>query len=201
MANYEKLKYGIGYIGNGIYKIRENGRSTRMYDTWKDMLRRCYSEKQEERYPTYKDCTVCDEWHNFQNFAQWYEENYYEIDEERMCLDKDILNKNNKIYSPKTCIFAPNRINTLFVKNNINRGKYPIGVSYHKATNKIRARCKDGYNNIIEIGFYETVEKAFYNGYKPFKEKTIKDIANKYKDKIPQKLYDAMCKYEVEITD
>ena len=79
---YEKSVYGIGYLGEGDYKSKENGKNTKIYDVWHGMLRRCYDEKLHERQPTYIGCKVCEEWHNFQNFAKWYDENYYEIEEE-----------------------------------------------------------------------------------------------------------------------
>ena len=44
------------------------------------------------------------------------------------------------------------------------------------------------------------LEEAFYS-YKQIKEDYIKQMADEYKDKIPRKLYDAMYKWEVEITD
>ena len=50
------------------------------------------------------------------------------------------------------------------------------------------------------IGRYDTIEEAFLN-YKQFKENNIKQTADKYKDLIPQKLYEALYKYEVEIND
>lgn len=56
------------------------------------MLERCYSDKLYKRYPTYRVCSVTEEWYNFQNFAKWYDENYYEVDDEKMELDKDICN-------------------------------------------------------------------------------------------------------------
>lgn len=114
---YERRFYNVGYLGEGKYKVSENGKNTRVYDTWKAMLQRCYSEKEHERHPTYIGCEVYEGWHNFQNFAKWYDNNYYEVDNEKMCLDKDILNKGNKIYSPDTCIFVPETINKLFIKN------------------------------------------------------------------------------------
>ena len=43
-------------------------------------------------------------------------------------------------------------------------------------------------------------EEAF-RAYKQFKEDYIKQVADEYKDKIPQKLYDAMYNYKVDITD
>ena len=49
-----------------------------------------------------------------------------------MCLDKDILYKGNKEYAPDKCIFVPERINKLFLKNDADRGDLPIGVTYHK---------------------------------------------------------------------
>jgi hypothetical protein len=167
------------------------------------MITRCYNQNQRYINPTYEDCTVCDEWHNFQNFAQWYKDNYYTIENERMELDKDILIKNNKIYSPETCIFVPKFINILFVKGNKTRGQLPIGTSYGYKNNYIIASCgivENGKRKQKNIGDFKNPEEAF-KAYKTFKENYIKQIADQYKDKIPQKLYEAMYKYEVEITD
>ena len=105
-CSYEKRTYGIGYLGEGEYKVLENGKHTRVYKTWKNMLKRCYDEKLHEKEPTYINCEVCEEWHNFQNFTKWYYENYYEVEGERMHLDKDILVKHNKIYSSETCVLC-----------------------------------------------------------------------------------------------
>lgn len=107
--------YGHGYMGWGKYKTVHNGKHTKMYRAWSGMLDRCYGNR--ERLPWYDDCTVCIEWHNFQNFAKWYEENYYEVEGERIELDKDILYSGNKIYSPLTCVFVPQDINLMFRKN------------------------------------------------------------------------------------
>ena len=202
---YEKRYYGLGFIGEGKFKTRENDKSTRVYDTWKDMLGRCYSEKFHERNSTYKGCEVEKDLLNFQNFAEWYYKNYYEIEGQTMCLDKDILVKGNKIYSPETCVFVPHNINVLFTKSDKARGEYPIGVSYHKANKKFVAKCnvydfKENKTKRKYLGYYNTSEEAF-EVYKQFKEKCIKEVADYYKNKIPQKLYDAMYQYEVEITD
>lgn len=163
------------------------------------ILERGYSKLWKEKHPTYEDVYVCEEWHNFQNFAKWYYNNYYSINEERMEIDKDILYKNNKIYSPDTCIIVPQRINNLFVKTNSKRGNFPIGVHRHKNGNYV-AQCEFNDSRKRYLGCYPTVEEAF-NIYKMEKEKYIKQVADKYKSYIPEKLYDAMYKYEVEIND
>lgn len=201
---YERRYHGVGYLGEGKYKISENSKLTKVYDTWHHMLQRCYDEKYQKRQPSYKACTVCDEWHNFQNFAKWYEDNYYEIEGEIMHLDKDILIKHNKIYSPDTCIFVPNIINILFIKNDKSRGESIIGT--HRLKNgKYVANChlfnsKIGKSKNEHLGTYDTQEKAF-EIYKYYKEKNIKEVADYYKDKILERLYNAMYNYIVEITD
>ena len=203
---YEPTTYGIGYIGEGKYKIHdENGKMTKCYSTWHSMLQRCYDEKYHENHPTYKGCKVYDELLCFQNFGEWFEDNYYEIENERMCLDKDILHKGNKIYSSENCVFVPHNINTLFIKNDKYRGEYPIGVSYYKASGKFEAKCsvydyKGRKAKSKNLGSYNTLEEAF-NVYKIFKENYIKQVADCYKDRIPKKLYDAMYDYKVEIND
>ena len=169
------------------------------------MLKRCYDEEYHKKEPTYIDCEVCEEWLNYQNFAKWFYKNYYEISNEKMCLDKDILIKGNKIYSPQTCIFVPNRINNLFVKSNNTRGEYPIGISYHKRKSgndclRVDITLTNGKRKLLGLFSFNEIEKAFIY-YKTEKEKIIKQVADEYKDLIPIELYDAMYKYEVEITD
>jgi hypothetical protein len=198
---YDITLYGIGYLGDGEYESSINNKPTKVYKTWEGMLRRGYDKKFKLKSPSYKDATVCKEWHCFQTFADWYFNNYYEVEGERMNLDKDILVKGNKVYSPQTCIFVPARINALFVKNNRNRGDLPIGVSYNKREDKYIARCSGGLKMKTEhIGNYITPEEAFL-AYKFNKELIIKDTANEYKGKIPNILYDAMIKYKVEMYD
>lgn len=122
-----------------------------------------------------------------------------------MDLDKDILNKGNKIYSPENCIFVPERINTLFTKRDKLRGEYAIGVSYYKYNRKFLVRCniynfEENKSKGIHLGYYDTPQQAF-EVYKQFKEQHIKEVAEYYKGKIPKKLYDAMYRYEVDIND
>jgi hypothetical protein len=198
---FDRSVYGIGYIGEGKYKTKENGKHTPQYDSWHTMLGRIYGAHSAKLNPSYINVTVCDEWFNFQTFAEWYDQNYYQVNGERMNLDKDILIKGNREYSPNACIFVPARINSLFVKNNTNRGDLPIGVTYDKRTKKYVARCSGGLKKKTEhLSDHNTPEEAFY-AYKINKELVIRDIANEYKDKIPEKLYNAMINYKVEITD
>lgn len=202
---YERRYYGMGYLGEGKYKASKNGKDTKCYKTWSHMLERCYSEKYHKKEPTYKNCAVDNNWLNFQNFAKWYYENFYQIEGERMCLDKDILNKGNKIYSDKTCIFVPQRINTLFVKCDNNRGTLPIGVYYHKQAKNFQAKysvydLKENKNKRKHLGLYDTPQEAF-EVYKQYKENYIKEVADYYKKNIPDKLYNAMYEYKVEIDD
>ena len=194
---------GVGITG--LEQTKENGKHVKSYNTWKHMLRRCYSEKYHQKQPTYKDCSVCDEWLFYPNFKEWFNKNYYEINNQRMELDKDILKKGNKVYSPENCVFVPQSINTLFIKKNANRGELPIGVSLNKETNKYQTYCNifDASirkNKNKNLGSYTTPEEAF-NAYKITKEDSIKLVAEYYKDRIPEKLYEAMYKYEVHIDD
>jgi hypothetical protein len=194
---YDKTINGVGYLGKGIYKYFAN---SRQYSTWSNMIKRCYSEKQHEVRPTYIGCTVCEEWHNFQNFAKWYDKNIYSLTNEIMNLDKDILIKGNKIYSPENCVFAPIRINSLFIQSKSKRGIYPIGVSFHKRDKKFRSQCHDESDSQHFLGSFPTPEEAF-SAYKTYKENLIKQIAEEYKPLIPNNLYTAMINYQVEITD
>ena len=200
---YEPRYYGVGYLGEGKYKMSENGKNTDEYDIWYHMLMRCYDPKYQEKHTTYRGCKVEDYLLNFQHMCEWLENNYYEIPGEKMCLDKDILCKGNKIYSRETCIFVPQKINTLFIKCNKSRGKDPIGV-YQLPSGNYQAYCNNGYGKYIYLGIYSTKEEAF-RVYKQYKEKVIKDVIDSYEGEIPEPFYsrlkEAMYNYEVEIDD
>ena len=200
---YEKRYFGMGYLGKGKYKVSENGKTTDEYNIWYSMLQRCYDPKYQEKYSTYKGCKVENFFLNFQHMAEWIKENYYEIPGEKMCLDKDILCKGNKIYSRSTCIFVPHRINSLFTKRDNARGKDPIGVDQLPSGNYI-ARCHNENGKKICLGVYSTKEEAF-QAYKQYKERVIKEVIDSYEGKIPEPHYSrlktAMYNYEVEIDD
>lgn len=201
---YDITAYGVGFVGYGIHKTSFDGKPTRKYQTWKDMLRRSYSIEYQLKKPTYSQVTVCEEWHNFQNFCDWYDENYYTVDGEKMHLDKDILSKGNKIYCSDKCAFVPEKINSIFVKNNINRGDLPIGVTIKN--NKYNAICNNSIlknskrSNIVKIGSYNDQISAF-NAYKKYKERYIKEVAELYKEVIPNNVYNALLLYEININD
>lgn len=186
---YDRTLFGVGYMGVGKYMAKVNGKMTDEYEKWTGLIQRCYYDS--EVFPTYCDkVVVCDEWHNFQNFAEWLEKNRYKVNE-RLHLDKDILFPNCKMYSPKTCILTPQRINMLF-SNKPNKRGLPNGICMNSG-----GRYSAKYNQ-KNLGSYDTVEEA-YAVYAKEKEKVIKEVADEYKDIIPKKLYDALYAYKVDI--
>jgi len=104
--------HGVGYIGVGDYLSGTSAGITKQYVTWNGMLERCYCSKLHEVRPTYIGCSVVPEWHNFQNFAKWYDENHPK-DGVDYHLDKDIRVPGNKVYGPKTCLFVTIIENTI----------------------------------------------------------------------------------------
>lgn len=192
---YDKSVYGIGFFGEGKHKASEDGKLIHKYKTWHGMMRRCYDTEFKKRSSTYLDCRVDDVWHNYQNFGDWYEDNYYRIENERVDLDKDILVKGNKVYSPDTCMFVPARINTLFANCETDHGKFSTCVytNGRKGDKKFSVRTRTEY-----LGSYRTIEEAA-RIYKWYKEDALKEVANEYKDRIPVKLYQAMINYKIDI--
>ncbi|WP_080845590.1 hypothetical protein [Cytobacillus gottheilii] len=191
----DKTVYGVGYYGVGQHISSENHKMSHKYKTWHGMMRRCYDKEFHKRSPIYADCAVAEVWHNYQNFGDWYDENYYSIDGHMMHLDKDILVKGNKIYSPDTCIFVPAAINSLFIKVHDEKRKLYTCVYYNpkRLEYKYTARTKDKF-----IGSFKTHEEAA-NAYVKYKNLLFRDKAYEYKDLIPNKLYEAMLNYKVEI--
>ena len=187
-----KKLYNVAY-----YDVLESMVSSEEYIIssryWYSMLRRCYSNKVHDKYPSYRNCKVCNEWLLFSGFKKWFDEHYVE----GWCLDKDILIKGNKVYSPETCCFVPNELNLIF-SHKPRKIKLPQGVTLNKQ-GKYVARISI-HGKETRLGQFNTPEEAFQS-YKKAKEEWIKEVANKYKDQLEPRVYDALMRYEAEITD
>lgn len=131
-------------FGNGKHKAREAGKITTAYNTWNNMLIRCYDEKYQQKKPTYIGSVACEEWHNFQNFAEWFYYNYPN-DGKKYCLDKDFKVIGNSLYSPETCMFIPNNINCFVTDSSASRGGLMIGVTKPKDSSKFKAYCHNPF--------------------------------------------------------
>ena len=151
-----KLVHGVG-INDTRYTVcfKINGKALLCpyYDRWQKMLSRCYNPKELKRHPTYKDCTVVEEWKLFSNFKKWM----IEQDWKGKQLDKDILVPGNKVYGPDTCCFVSHALNLLLTDCRASRGKYPQGVCKHKGRFVSRISVDGERKN---LGYFDTPEKA-----------------------------------------
>ena len=122
------------------------------YSKWLCMIQRCYSKSFKKRRPTYEGCRVCDEWLVFSNFKRWMETQDW-IDKQ---LDKDILVKGNKVYSPENCVFVSGLVNSFFgSKNNVNG--YLEGVSIFKRDQSFKSQVQNPFTRKNEhIGFFKS---------------------------------------------
>ena len=171
---------------------RTNLTRSKLANIYWNMWNRCYLESYLEKNPKYRGCTICDDWLNDrESFYDWIAENYYIIEDEQIDLDKDILVKGNRIYSPDTCIFTPHVINTYFEKitrspQKTNNGKYSMEITVN--------------GKRINLGTFDTEEEAKLE-YIKHKQAAILAKADEYKGRIPKKLYDAMVNYQIDLSD
>lgn len=186
--------YKSAICGIGINDLML-GRESEAYTLWRNMIVRCYDEGRLVRHPTYRGVTVCSDWLKLSAFKKWFDQNVVK----GYSLDKDIINKGNKVYSPDNCCFVPPEINTLFTRRHLHRGPLPIGVSF-KHGKYYASISMNG--KMHGLGHYDMPELAFA-AYKSAKEAYIKEVATEYfsRDKITRRVYDALMRYEVEISD
>ena len=189
--------WGVGFIGTK-YQTKVEGVLLKEYRTWIDMLKRCYDDNYKRKRPTYKHCEVSGEFKSYEYFYEWCNKQIG-FGVKGFELDKDLLVKGNKLYSKDMCVFLPHEINSALVKCDKSRGNNLIGVYFDSKSNKYSASI-GGINGSKRLGTFKTEIEAF-NAYKQAKEIRVKEIAEKWKDKIGIRAYNALMNYQVEITD
>lgn len=216
-ATYQQLQYGNfknpfapSILGIGIvgikYPISINGKQIKEFILWRNILRRCYFPQCNSKERKYIESSVCEEWLYYPNFYEWLhsQENFDKwYNGENWHIDKDILIKGNKLYSPDTCCLVPSNVNELFTKTDAFRGNTPIGVHWHSRDNVYEVNCNDPFlNKCVYLGRYDDIEQGF-QAYKSYKENIIKQTAQICFDnqEIILACYNAMINYQVEITD
>lgn len=188
---YKPLLFGVGYFGEGKYKSRigsasKGGKRVRSYLQWTNMLSRCY-DKNYISTEVYTDVFVSPEWHNYQTFAEWYDnQSKYIVSGEniRFELDKDLmaLDFNNREYSPETCCLLPNDINTKIT----NKFKPNADLLY--GIRRVKAGFAPRSDFAIRNLRFDTQEECS-QAVKNFKVQEIRNLANKYKDNLRPDVY------------
>ena len=194
--------HGVGILGTK-YPITINGVLTKEYELWQSMLKRCYSDTSKKRNPTYIGCEVSDNFKSYEYFYEWcHKQIGFGVDGNGnpFQLDKDLLIKGNKVYNENTCIFIPQEINSLLIKSTASRGEHLIGVYWSKRDKAFKAQVNKGKGKQKHLGYFKTEVEAF-NTYKTAKEAFIKEQAEKWKDRIDERAYNALMNYEVMIDD
>lgn len=146
------------------------------YDRWNKMLKRCYGRWCRDNRPTYEECTVIEGWKIFSVFRRWMETQ----DWEGKGLDKDIIRKGNKIYSPEHCCFITDELNNLVLTKEKALNGLPVGVAYNKATQRFKAVCSHK-GKPVRLGTHGTIDEA-REAYSIFKSELIRVEADKQTD-------------------
>lgn len=198
---------GKGYLGFGKYvagKPKDGQVVVPKYitDYWRGMLHRVYNKDylSQAKNVGYLDTTICEDWLNFQNFAEWClsQKGCGSKDDRGAIfqLDKEILGTCGKKYSPDACAFVPQELNIFFSKKTV--GKYGRGVKAVYKNGKLQ-----GYTSNVSVlgeekylGFFSDPEDARLAHYEAKKE-VAQLLARKWEGKVDERVVEALQSFEL----
>lgn len=164
-----KLVYGWG-VNDADYKVEVKKTSLSdgkiavnrlficpIYRTWKEVLRRCLSDSHKQNHPTYLGVSACEEWRMFSAFRAWMVQQDYAGKH----IDKDLLVKGNRVYSPDLCVFIPQALNNFIGVRSDRRGIWPLGVNFDSSNGMLRAQCSNPFTGKKEnLGLFHDPDEA-----------------------------------------
>lgn len=180
--------YGVGITDiAGCIK----GKRDYLYRVWESMITRCYSEKYQQLYPTYREVCVCERWQTYSLFKEDLEKTTcFDKLGVGYHLDKDLIKQGNKVYSPEFCAIVPEVMNLSVVKPSKLGNDLPTGVHFCKRERKYVAQVHRG-NGQEGLGYFETLEQA-HTAYIKAKRRYLSHLSTEYRGIVDDKVCDAL---------
>lgn len=129
-----------------------------IFSIWKSLICRTIPPIKES-HASYADCSISDGWKHYMDFYNWTNNR----DWEGLRLDKDVLIRGNRIYSPDTCVYIPNSLNQLLKQPKKSDSDICMGVrylhGYKDSKDKFEAYSKYE-QKYIYLGTYYSKEEA-----------------------------------------
>lgn len=185
----------------------ENKASYHAYKVYNGVLARCKStEETDSIHRCYNKTAMWQGWlDDPKSFVKWYLEHYYECGDEEMDVDKDLFGDGSGMYHPDFCCILPKGLNTLLAnaKKHYKEGEtpdnvLPLGVRYNGKTRKYTSEITfTGAEKPIPLSEWDAAEEAFEE-YKVLKRADVLVVAAKYKNSIPDYIYDRLLMVEVK---
>lgn len=123
-------------------------------------------------------------------FKSWLDQ--YPVDRHCWQLDKDLLFKGNKVYSPDTCLLVPRWLNNFVTENDSDRGEYMIGVCWNKSVGKFQSQVNNGTGKPVFLGLF-TDELSAHLAWKIAKLNLVEEMKSNL-DAIDKRIYPALLK-------
>lgn len=188
-----------------VYLDGEYDKKLPEYQQWGNMRQRCKTGgNYQALHPSYVGTSYADEWESYDVWVDWARGQVGFLSTESSsriwCLDKDLLQKGNKHYSPDTCVFIPQDINKFLTSSKAARGNLPVGVSYRYEIAKYVAQMNSQNLRSRHLGHFDTPTEAF-QAYKVAKESYARLLVTKYTGLVDPRVIDALNNFTVNIDD
>jgi hypothetical protein len=176
-----------GTLGNGRHRPTDRNQPTQAYRAWQAILCR--------RSMTFG---ICDEWLNYQVFAEWY---YNQLDRHgdwralpfKWSMSRLLIDPNNQDHNPVTCCIAPAPIVQMFKNPITTNRRLPVGV--HMYGDRFVAYCSLFDQGPTNLGIFDTADAAS-NAYWAAKCDSIRRAAKRYQRWLPPFLADRLMSFD-----
>ncbi|ADX89617.1 hypothetical protein TUST1-10_01025 [Vibrio phage ICP1_2004_A] len=185
-----------------VYTTGGKTKFYREYSYWRNMNTRCNNPNYSEKYPTYIDVCISEEFSDYDFFVGWCR-SLEVFKNDHWVLDKDIILKGNKCYHPDLCTFVPSEVNGFFVMRTSKRDKdLPVGVSWCESEGKYKTYCSQLNGKNKTVGRFLNVDDAAI-AYVTFKNNLAKELSSRWKGIVDERVIKTLNKYDVRdyITD